>query len=97
MNSKNINSEKPKKTLYFSNIFAKSILLEIPRKNKYKKRKDNTLDILTKKFIKIALEEKSNIINLEEIRKKMKSKRRIYDITNVFHGKMILIDIFILF
>ena len=97
MKSKNINSEQPEKTLDFSNILAQSISIEIPRKNKYKKRKDNTLDILTKKFIKIALEEKSNIINLEEIRKKTKSKRRIYDITNVFDGKMILIAIFILF
>ena len=100
MKSKNINCEQSKKILDFSNIFAQSILLEIPIKNekKLKNRKDNSLDELTKKFIKFVLEEKSNIINLEEIRKKLKSKkRRIYDITNVFQGKKILIDIFILF
>ena len=100
MKSKNINCEQSKKILDFSNIFAQSILLEIPIKNekKLKNRKDNSLDELTKKFIKYVLEEKSNIINLEEIRKKLKSKkRRIYDITNVFQGKKILIDIFILF
>jgi hypothetical protein len=56
------------------------------------------LDELTKKFIKFVLEEKSNIIDLEEIRKKMKSKkRRIYDITNVFQGKLILIVYFFYF
>ena len=100
MKSKNINCEQPEKILDFSNIFAQSILLEIPIKNekKLKNRKDNSLDELTKKFIKFVLEEKSNIINLEEVRKKLKSKkRRIYDITNVFQGKKILIDIFILF
>jgi hypothetical protein len=100
MKSKNINCEQSKKILDFSNIFAQSILLEIPIKNekKLKNRKDNSLDELTKKFIKFVLEEKSNIINLEEVRKKLKSKkRRIYDITNVFQGKKILIDIFILF
>jgi hypothetical protein len=100
MKSKNINCEQSKKILDFSNIFAQSISIEIPIKNekKLKNRKDNSLDELTKKFIKFVLEEKSNIINLEEVRKKLKSKkRRIYDITNVFQGKKILIDIFILF
>jgi hypothetical protein len=100
MKSKNINSEKPEKILDCSNIYEQSISIEFPIKNKkkVKHRKDNSLDELTKKFIKYVLEEKSNIINLEEIRKKLKSKkRRIYDITNVFQGKKILIDIFILF
>jgi hypothetical protein len=96
----NINSKQPEKILDFSNIIEQSISIDIPIKNekKLKNRKDNSLDELTKKFIKFVLEEKSNIINLEEMRKKMKSqKRRIYDITNVFQGKKILIDIFILF
>ena len=100
MKSKNINSEQPEKILDCSNIFGQSILIDFPKKNKkkLKNRKDNSLEELTKKFIKFVLEEKSNIINLEEIRKKMKSqKRRIYDITNVFQGKKILIDIFLLF
>ena len=100
MKSKNINSEQPEKILDCSNNFEQSISIEFPIKNKkkLKNRKDNSLDELTKKFIKFVLEEKSNIINLEEIRKKLKSqKRRIYDITNVFQCKKILIDIFILF
>ena len=100
MKNKNINSVQPEKILDFSNIFAQSISIEIPIKNekKLKNRKDNSLDELTKKFIKFVLEEKSNIIDLEEIRKKMKSKkRRIYDITNVFQGKLKLINIFLLF
>jgi len=100
MKSKNINTEQPEKILDFSNIFSKSISIEIPAKTekKTKNRKDNSLDELTKKFIKIVLEERSNIINLEEIRKKLKSKkRRIYDITNVFQGKKTSIYIFILF
>jgi hypothetical protein len=97
---KSINCEQSKKLLDFSNIFAQSISIEIPIKNekKLKNRKDNSLDELTKKFIKFVLEERCNIINLEEVRKKLKSKkRRTYDITNVFQGKIILIDIFILF
>ena len=92
MKSKNINCEQSKKILDFSNIFEQSISIDIPIKNekKLKNRKDNSLDELTKKFIKFVLEEKSNIINLEEMRKKMKSqKRRIYDITNVFQGKLV--------
>ena len=100
MKRKIINSEKPEKILDCSKIFEQSISIEFPIKNKkkLKNRKDNSLEELTKKFIKFVLEEKSNIINLEEIRKKMKSqKRRIYDITNVFQGKKILIDIFLLF
>ena len=100
MKSKNINSEQPEKILDFSNIFAQSVSIEIPikKEKKIKNRKDNSLDELTKKFIKFVLEEKSNIINLEEVRKRLKSKkRRIYDITNVFQGKKILIDLFILF
>lgn len=100
MKSKNINTEQPEKILDFSNIISKSFSIEIPTKTEKKKkiRKESSLDELTKKFIKIVLEERSNIINLEEIRKKLKSKkRRIYDITNVFQGKKILIDIFFLF
>ena len=92
MKSKNINSEQPEKILDCPNIFGQSISIDFPKKNKrkLKNRKDNSLDELTKKFIKFVLEEKSNIINLEEIRKKMKSqKRRIYDITNVFQGKLV--------
>ena len=53
----------------------------------FKHRKNNSLDKLTKKYIEIVIEEKTNIINLQTITKKMNVyKRRIYDITNVFEG-----------
>ena len=55
---------------------------------KLKRRQINSLDELTKKFIKYVIEAGDNIINLNEIMKKMKvKKRRIYDITNVLEGK----------
>lgn len=96
MNIKKINTDQPKE------IFNIPNLIDTPEKNlngkKLKNRKDNSLGELTKKFIKIALAEKSNIINLEEIKEKLKSKkRRIYDITNVFQGKKIIFDILFTF
>jgi hypothetical protein len=58
---------------------------------KQKSRQINSLDELTKKFIKCASESGSNIINLNTIMKKMRvKKRRIYDITNVLEGKLII-------
>jgi hypothetical protein len=55
---------------------------------KLKRRQINSLDELTKKFMKYVLEAGTNTINLNEIMKKMKvKKRRIYDITNVLEGK----------
>lgn len=57
--------------------------------NKSKKNRQlNSLDELTKKFIRYALESKSQIINLNSLAKALNvKKRRIYDITNVFEGK----------
>ena len=57
--------------------------------NKSKKNRQlNSLDELTKKFIRYALESKSQIINLNSLAKTLNvKKRRIYDITNVFEGK----------
>ena len=53
----------------------------------FKNRKNNSLNKFTKKFIEIVIEEKTNIINLQTITKKINVyKRRIYDITNVFEG-----------
>ena len=98
MECKKAFTEQPEKILNSSITSRQSSLLDIPRKNGkiFKKRKDNSLDELTKKFIRIVLEEKSNIINLKEITKKLKSKkRRIYDITNVFQGKKVIIDIYL--
>ena len=54
---------------------------------KLKKRHNNSLEELTKKFINSILESQNNIIDLNKITKKMKvKKRRIYDITNVLEG-----------
>ena len=58
---------------------------------KPKSRQPNSLDELTKKFLKCAMEANDSIINLNTIMKKIKvKKRRIYDITNVLEGKSFL-------
>jgi hypothetical protein len=58
---------------------------------KPKSRQPNSLDELTKKFLKCAMEANDSIINLNTIMKKIKvKKRRIYDITNVLEGKSII-------
>lgn len=55
---------------------------------KQKSRQINSLDELTKKFMKCVFEAKSKTINLNEVMKKIRvKKRRIYDITNVLEGK----------
>ena len=55
---------------------------------KQKTRQPNSLDELTKKFLKCAVEANSPTINLNSVMKKIKvKKRRIYDITNVLEGK----------
>jgi hypothetical protein len=55
---------------------------------KQKSRQINSLDELTKKFLKCVLDAESNTINLNTVMKKIKlKKRRIYDITNVLEGK----------
>jgi hypothetical protein len=69
--------------------------IEIKKKNighEYNKRKNirqiNSLDGITKKFIKYVLSSKSQIINLNIVAKNINvKKRRIYDITNVLEGK----------
>lgn len=54
---------------------------------KKKNRKINSLEVLSKKFIKYAIESNSRIINLQSMAKAIKvKKRRIYDITNVLEG-----------
>ena len=68
--------------------------LEFPSKTeskvysrKQRARQPNSLDELTKKFLKYAFEAKSPSINLNSVMKKIKvKKRRIYDITNVLEG-----------
>lgn len=57
---------------------------------KKKIRQINSLDELSKKFIKYALEANNENINLNSMMKKIKAKkRRIYDITNVLEGNYI--------
>ena len=67
----------------------------------YRKRKSrqiNSLDEITKKFMKCVLEAESNTINLNTVMKKIKAKkRRIHDITNVLEGKLIFFLFKILF
>ena len=58
------------------------------KSRKQKSRAINSLDELTKKFLKCVSESSSDKINLNIVRKKIKAKkRRIYDITNVLEGK----------
>ena len=55
---------------------------------KQKSRAINSLDELTKKFLRCVYESTSDRINLNSVMKKIKAKkRRIYDITNVLEGK----------
>ena len=57
---------------------------------KPKNRQNNSLDELTKRFIKYVDELGNEKINLNMVMKKIKAKkRRIYDITNVLEGKLI--------
>jgi transcription factor E2F3 len=60
-----------------------------PKKlGKKSKRQDNSLDYMTKKFIKYVYNSDSDKINLNNAIEVIKiNKRRIYDITNVFEGK----------
>ena len=55
---------------------------------KQKSRQTNSLEELTKKFMKCVIETGRNTINLnDDVMKKIKvKKRRIYDITNVLEG-----------
>jgi hypothetical protein len=64
----------------------KKYLINIKSKKKLK-RKLNSLEELTKKFVECVYEENTNIINLKNVIEKIKvKKRRIYDITNVMEG-----------
>lgn len=57
---------------------------------KQKSRAINSLDELTKKFVRCVRSLGSEHVNLNFVMKKIKAKkRRIYDITNVLEGKYI--------
>lgn len=56
-------------------------------KKQKRQRQENSLDELTRAFIKYVIENKNETININDIVKKLKvKKRRIYDITNVLEG-----------
>lgn len=56
-------------------------------KKQKRQRQENSLDELTRSFLKYVKENKSQTININDIVKKLKvKKRRIYDITNVLEG-----------
>ena len=83
------------KSLYAQNEKKKSLIRLEAKKNNIdreyntgkKIRQINSLDEITKKFIKYALESDNQIINLNTVAKHINvKKRRIYDITNVFEG-----------
>ena len=81
-NEKSFNKENKNKINKHSNKFSHK------KNKKDNKRKLNSLDELTKKFMKCVYEENSSIINLKKVLEKIKvKKRRIYDITNVLEGK----------
>ncbi len=88
LNSKKISFQEEKKRLsipikHQTNYYRK----------KQKSRQINSLEELTKKFIKYVLGSESNTINLNTVMKKIKvKKRRIYDITNVLEGKIIYLN-----
>ena len=86
LNSKKISFQEEIKRLsikHQSNYYGK----------KQKSRQINSLEELTKKFIKYVLDSESNTINLNTVMKKIKvKKRRIYDITNVLEGKIIYLN-----
>jgi hypothetical protein len=61
---------------------------------KQKNRQINSLDELTKKFAKCVYNSPSDKINLNNVMKRIKAKkRRIYDITNVLEGEYIYTNI----
>ena len=77
-----------KKNSKFQKNSDNSIIFEKIEKNCKKK---NSLEELTKKFIKCIKSLKEDIIDLNDVVKVLNiKKRRIYDITNVLEGKKII-------
>jgi hypothetical protein len=59
-------------------------------KKKSRQRQENSLGELTKNFINFIKDQGEKEVNINEIVKKLKvKKRRIYDITNVLEGNFI--------
>ena len=74
----------------YSNINNKISVIHLNKKQK-RQRQENSLDELTKEFIDYVLKSTSKDIFINDLVKKLKvKKRRIYDITNVLEGKLII-------
>ena len=68
-------------------IFNFSPAFFIQGKEKLKNRQDNSLGVLTKKFVNLIKSSPDHTIDLNEAVKELNvQKRRIYDITNVLEG-----------
>ena len=83
-----------------SSYLSKEISYNDIKKDSVNKYHSNSLDELTKKFTnyvyEFAYEYRTNLINLNDVMKKIKAKkRRIYDITNVLEGNNISLFIII--
>jgi hypothetical protein len=80
------NKEKCKYIKFY--LFKGSESFTILGKKHRRLNKENSLEVLAKKFIKYIIGLKTNCINLKDAADKLKiKKRRIYDITNVLEGK----------
>jgi len=54
-------------------------------------RQENSLGEITKSFTKLIKSQKDKILNINDVVKRLKvKKRRIYDITNVLEGKKLI-------
>ncbi len=74
-------------SIYSSNSSKKS---KQKKKSKIRCRQENSLGEITKSFTKLIKSQKDKILNINEVVKKLKvKKRRIYDITNVLEGTIL--------
>ncbi len=70
----------------------------IKGKSKVRQRQENSLGELTKNFINYIKEQNTKEIDINEVVKKLKvKKRRIYDITNVLEGNRLFGSFFLNF
>lgn len=70
-----------------SKIVQRGNKLKYHVNKKSRQRQDNSLDELTKAFIEYVCQSGEKHININDVVKKLKvKKRRIYDITNVLEG-----------
>jgi hypothetical protein len=95
-NCPNLLLEKEEESKYlrlYLSIVSKSF--NILGKKHQRMKRENSLEILTLKFIKYIISSSTNCINLKEASKALNIKRRrIYDITNVLEGKCYIFEYF---